>query len=164
MKVLGKIWRWLEVLDTLTSLWSYKGALTIGLPMIAATLWAYLSKLSAPLVAVIGLGTCVGSLSLIVLLKSLLADNTRQTQNIYSKSFVNEKVILDGFIYHECNFTNVTFVWNGGAGGILHCTVSGHKRLETFHTTAVATIDILKGMGFLEKEFSDSWKHLPPMS
>jgi len=33
--------------------------------------------------------------------------------SIIGKTFINETVVLDGYLYDHCTFTNVTFVYNG---------------------------------------------------
>ncbi|MEH6950795.1 hypothetical protein V4R08_05525 [Nitrobacter sp. NHB1] len=46
-------------------------------------------------------------------------------QRIRGKVFTNEEVMLSGFEYYDCEFRNVTLVYDGGIGGIVGCRFHG---------------------------------------
>jgi hypothetical protein len=87
----------------------------------------------------------------------------KSLREVVGRTFRNETVPLDGYIYTDCVFQDVTFRWDGGNTAIrgAQTKVIGHKRFETFNETAVATVDLLQSFGFLESEFSSDWKHVP---
>jgi hypothetical protein len=80
---------------------------------------------------------------------------------IIGQTFKNKTILLDGKEFIECVFENCTFRWNGGKHTVQNCRIIGSKGIESQNSIIYSTIDILKSLGFLEKEFSDSWKRLP---
>jgi hypothetical protein len=85
-------------------------------------------------------------------------------QEIVGQEFKNTKVVLDGYIYTDCTFENVTFRWDGGPSAVrgTRTKIIGTRRFESFNPSAVNTVDILDALGFLEPGFAADWKHLPP--
>jgi hypothetical protein len=47
-------------------------------------------------------------------------DWINKLKKVYKKSFHNERVPLDGYDYSDCQFTNVTLVYNGGYFSLTH--------------------------------------------
>ena len=71
-------------------------------------------------------------------------------EEIRNASFENEVVSLDGKQYEYCNFTNVTFKYNGTAGfGFSHNHVHGIYRLSTDSGVVGATVVLFKGFGLM---------------
>lgn len=73
---------------------------------------------------------------------------------IEGRKFVNEKVELDGHSYVNCDFENVTFVYNGGLSEVFNSRVKYESRLR-FETTSVPVQQVIKmfrGMGLFHPD------------
>src|SRR5262249_3070093 len=58
--------------------------------------------------------------------------DSRNFIEVRSRTFVNEHVLLDGYRYINCNFINVTFVYNGTAPFALKDnTIGGLPKIKT---------------------------------
>jgi|HubBroStandDraft_6_1064221.scaffolds.fasta_scaffold690412_2 hypothetical protein len=82
-------------------------------------------------------------------------------QAVYDKTYTNQVVDIDGHDFNRCIFDNVTIRYNGGAYVFRQSRFNG-VRFETPNTTIANSIGLLKTLGFLEPNFAESWKHLPP--
>ena len=82
-------------------------------------------------------------------------------KGVVGQIFVNQTVPLDGIDYIDCSFENCTFTWSGGPWAFHNPKHLGMQRLETKLKSAIDTVDLLKYLGFLGKDFAESWKHLP---
>jgi len=79
----------------------------------------------------------------------------RELMIIDGKEFSHEQVILDGFSYRNCIFANVVFVFNGGPGEIINCTVkAGNNGVLSFNKPVERTIKVLHGLGLLKAEIN----------
>jgi hypothetical protein len=77
-----------------------------------------------------------------------------QPERIVGKKFANERVVLDGRSFLDCDFTNVTMVYNGTTaiqlrGNRLH----GAIRYDTDNPAVVGTILMLHAMKDLRPDF-----------
>jgi hypothetical protein len=71
---------------------------------------------------------------------------------IKNKKFVNEYVLLDGHSYEYCDFTNVSFGWNGTAPFHLnHNSIHG-AWIKTESDIVYSTILLLKGLDMFKEE------------
>ena len=74
---------------------------------------------------------------------------------IEGRVFSHEQVILDGFSYRNCTFDNVVFLFNGGPGEIINCTLkAGKNGFLSFNKPIERTIKILHTMGMLRAEIN----------
>jgi hypothetical protein len=48
---------------------------------------------------------------------------------ISNQTFEDQEIQLDGFIYQGCTFTNVCFIYDGGAFGLQNSTVKNHWKV-----------------------------------
>ena len=88
-------------------------------------------------------------------------NQTHELTKIYNRTFNNQKVVLDGNLYDGCTFRNVTFRWDGDPFKVIHCKIVGARYFETHNKKIVMQMDLLKGFGFLESGFANSWQHQP---
>jgi len=77
-----------------------------------------------------------------------------QPERIVGKKFANQRVVLDGKSFFDCDFTNVTMVYNGTTaiqlrGNRLH----GAIRYDTDNPAVVGTILMLHAMKDLRPDF-----------
>ncbi len=68
------------------------------------------------------------------------------------KKFKNEEVLLDGFSYEECEFENVTFVFNGDAPFDLVKNKIQGAVLKTKSPSISGFLQLLKEFGFVKPE------------
>jgi hypothetical protein len=79
---------------------------------------------------------------------------------VFGKKFINERVVLDGGIFRDCHFQNVTFVFNGTEPvEFTNNYISGSIQLSTDNPAVAATVFWLKGVGGLNETFK---LNLPP--
>jgi hypothetical protein len=72
---------------------------------------------------------------------------------VKNKKFSNQKVVLDGYDYQECTFTNVKFVYNGTAGfGFQHNTTINSFILSSENEAVLLTLYLAKGLGLMKPE------------
>ncbi len=69
-----------------------------------------------------------------------------------------ESITLDGYEYKNATFVDSIIVWNGGDFHLENVRFLGTRNFRTDNETIVSTIDTLKILGFLDKDFADSWK------
>jgi hypothetical protein len=55
--------------------------------------------------------------------------NSSSLQVVREKTFENDSVPLDGYIYDHCTFTNACLMYEGGAYSIQHSTFNKHWRI-----------------------------------
>jgi hypothetical protein len=78
---------------------------------------------------------------------------------VMGKHFANERVLLDGFSYSNCVFTNVTFVYNGTtAVQFSHNEVHGF-RVASDNAAVEGSLMFARGFGLLKEEIE---LDLPP--
>ncbi len=78
---------------------------------------------------------------------------------VKDKNFSNEMVLLDGYSYEDCKFTNVKLVYNGTTRPkFKHNTFVGSIEIASESPTVNATFAILKGIGMIDPDipFNDS--------
>ncbi len=65
------------------------------------------------------------------------------------KTFMNEKVLLDGYKYIDCTFENVTLVYNGGPSEMSGTRITFNKSIpfETNNPAVKQVMKIFNGMG-----------------
>ena len=70
---------------------------------------------------------------------------------IANQEFVNQDVLLDGYAYIACRFTNVTFVYNGGECGGIHgdSLLGGILGFRTGDPKLGQVLAVLKEMKFI---------------
>lgn len=69
---------------------------------------------------------------------------------ISHQKFYNERVVLDGKSFEDCEFTNVTFVYNGTAPiGLKHNNMNGTILFATDNSAVSMTTVILYGIGIV---------------
>lgn len=106
----------------------------------------------------VGLAMISLLLSSVGLYKSLYPDmlhfrDSKITTTIRQQTFANENVELDGKLYEDCTFSNVTFVYHGiGTFGLLHNNIVGTKWVSTNNDTVVGTIYLLKALKLLKED------------
>lgn len=73
--------------------------------------------------------------------------------SVTGKKFINEKILLDGYAYDHCTFTNVTFVYNGTTPIMLsNCQQNGLTILSSENLSVMTTVAWLQYfVGFPEK-------------
>jgi hypothetical protein len=70
-------------------------------------------------------------------------------KEVKNKTFINERVPLDGHSYKDCIFTNVKFVYNGTSRTeITRSSFNGLIGTYSDNPTVSSTIDMMKGLGF----------------
>jgi hypothetical protein len=75
---------------------------------------------------------------------------TYQKQQIVSKSFNNEKIIVDGKSFISCSFKNVTFEYNATAPfDIINSSLDGQLLLDTTSPPIATFILFLKEFNFI---------------
>jgi hypothetical protein len=73
---------------------------------------------------------------------------------IVGKSFTNEKVLMDGYSYVDCEFNNVTFVYNGTTAiQMVGSKIAGPIRFDSENPAVMGTILLLKGFGAIGDNF-----------
>jgi hypothetical protein len=83
-------------------------------------------------------------------------------KDIYDKVYTNERVPLNGFIYHHCTFTNVTFVINGiKSGGIEYSRMNAYA-IATDNPVIETAISFLNGLGALRFPVKVNGKTIQP--
>jgi hypothetical protein len=82
---------------------------------------------------------------------------------VYDKTFINERVPLDGYMYNHCKFINVKFIINGtGKGGIENSEV-GPYWVESDNSLIQSAFASLNQPGMLRVPVMDtSGKIIPP--
>jgi len=81
-------------------------------------------------------------------------DMTPPNALVEKKRFANERVPLDGYIYRDCTFENVTFVYNGTRGVELSGNrLVGKQRIASDNPSIDITILLLRGLGGLSETF-----------
>jgi len=81
-------------------------------------------------------------------------------QKVIGQTFDTQNVEADNKWFVDCTFKNVTLVWEGGFLQWQNSKFVGKTRLLTHNPTIIGSVDILKGLGFLEKGFAQDWRHL----
>lgn len=67
--------------------------------------------------------------------------------------FSNEVVVLDGFEYSDCDFTNVTFKYNGTTSIKFHDSqIHGPFRIRTENPTVTGTAVLFIGLGMISPD------------
>jgi hypothetical protein len=73
---------------------------------------------------------------------------------VENRTFSNERVPLDGRIYRNYRFENVTFVYNGTQGiEITYSNIVGRYRIASDNPAVEGTIAWLAGLGALSSQF-----------
>jgi hypothetical protein len=73
---------------------------------------------------------------------------------IKNKSFLNERVLLDGHSYKDCTFTNVKFVYNGTTPTvIIRSYFKGVNAVASDNPVVNSTAVMMKGLGFAKDGF-----------
>jgi len=82
-------------------------------------------------------------------------DSRRPLEVIEKKTFINEKVLLDGYKYVDCIFDNVSIVYNGGFSEVINTRVIHPERLifRSESPTVNQLIKIFRGMGAFRPGF-----------
>ncbi len=74
---------------------------------------------------------------------------------VRNRNFTNEKVLLDGFDYKQCKFTNVKFVYNGTAEfKFTDNIIEGMLNFSAGSLSVFCTVAFLKGLGLLKENIS----------
>ena len=69
---------------------------------------------------------------------------------VSKKTFVNERVMLDGRAYRNCTFENVTFVFNGTEPfELTGNTINGRIQLASDNPSISGTFAMMRGLGLL---------------
>jgi hypothetical protein len=73
---------------------------------------------------------------------------------VENRTFTNERVLLDGRIYRNCRFENVTFVYNGTQSlEVSNSNIVGRYRVASDNPAVEGTIGWLAGLGALSSQF-----------
>lgn len=73
--------------------------------------------------------------------------------DVRNRNFTNEKVLLDGFRYVGCKFTNVKFIYNGTAyADFSHNTIVGSFHFSSENVSISVTCALMRGLGLLKPE------------
>lgn len=92
--------------------------------------------------------------------KSFTWNNTPPHIKVFGKKFVNEQVVLDGGIFRDCRFQNVTFIFNGTEEFQFSDNhIIGSINMATVNPAVFSTILFMKGLGALSETFK---LDLPP--
>jgi hypothetical protein len=83
-------------------------------------------------------------------------------EQVYDKTFVNEHVPLDGYVYHHCKFINVTFVINGRLPGGIHESEIGHFWITSTDLSVQSVLAGLNAFGFLKVSLVQDGKIVAP--
>ncbi|MDQ3747881.1 MAG: hypothetical protein M3367_02530 [Acidobacteriota bacterium] len=79
-------------------------------------------------------------------------NNSNSLVEVRNRNFTNEKVVLDGFHYTDCKFTNVKFVYNGTAySGLSHNEIEG-AYFSSENVAVSVTCALLRGLGYMKPE------------
>jgi hypothetical protein len=75
-------------------------------------------------------------------------------KEIANQEFLNQDVLMDGYLYLACRFTNVTFVYNGGeCGGFSgHCSFERSLGFKTGDPKIGQMLGFLKEIGMLRPD------------
>jgi hypothetical protein len=74
-------------------------------------------------------------------------------RRVTRQRFINERVILDGHSYANCEFINVTFVYNGtGPFEMMNNNVTSNFKVTTESDAVKYTLALAKGLGLLKPE------------
>jgi hypothetical protein len=72
---------------------------------------------------------------------------------VMNKAFVNQRVLLDGYIYSKCKFENVTLVYNGeGPFALVEVTFQGLYGISSDSPNIQRILKLMKDMGYLKEE------------
>ena len=81
---------------------------------------------------------------------------------VYGKTFMNERVPLDGYAYRHCSFQNVTFVINGDGPSTLEYNDFGAYTVTSDKPDVSAALEHLNALGFLRVPLFRDGKVVPP--
>lgn len=77
---------------------------------------------------------------------------------VIGKTFVNERVPLDGYRYDKCTFRNVTFDYNGTTPvQLAGNNVEGSIGIRSNSLAVAGTVSLMKGMGYLRSDMNMSF-------
>ena len=83
------------------------------------------------------------------------SEKQTKLKEIRHRAFLNERLVLDGFHYRNCKFTNVTFEYNGTAmASFSENELFGSQQFSTQSDIVWTTLAILKGFGHLGPNIS----------
>jgi hypothetical protein len=72
--------------------------------------------------------------------------------SVIGKTYRNERVILDGHAYTNCNFYSVTFVYNGTTSIVFaHNSIINGMMFSSDNPSVLMTTVALKGLGYLKE-------------
>jgi hypothetical protein len=72
---------------------------------------------------------------------------------VSGKTFKNERVLLDGTLYQECSFWNVTFIYNGTTSvKFTRNKIYGTFILRSDSPAVDGVLSLMKGLGYLRPE------------
>lgn len=70
---------------------------------------------------------------------------------VSKEKFINERIILDGKSYIDCEFENVTFVFNGTAPfSLMNNKFNGRIQVASDNPAISGSFALLRGLGYLD--------------
>lgn len=154
-KTIATIYAILQILKTIWELFSSEPLVKVILDMFNVTstpaLVDFISKYGLLLFSIA---------ILLIIYIPILRNKIFGLEQVINQTFKNKTITLDGKQYIDCIFDNCTFRWNGENYSLRNFKRIGTLGIESQNPTVYNTVDLLKALNFLEKEFSNSWKHL----
>ena len=83
-------------------------------------------------------------------------------EEVYDKTFVNERVPLDGYSYNHCTFMNVSFVINGRRSGAINNSVLRGYAITSDNPDVTTAISALNILGMLKVPYLENGHVIQP--
>jgi hypothetical protein len=77
-------------------------------------------------------------------------------KDIYGQKFTDQTVPLDGYGYFNCEFSGVTFVYNGGPSRIVNPKFTGRFRVRTYDQKMMGMLTFLQATNAFDPNVIES--------